>query len=288
MLTEAVLRDLYIEREFSLQDIAEAYGCTSPYVQYLMKRSGIPRRTKSQARRIAQRDGKIRYKIRVRNGSICEVTPHNTTIDRGFFRTWTAEMAYVLGVLFSDGCMSVSPRGYRQVSITQKEPELLRKCLQLMECDAPLKWAEQGRESGIHRFNINDQQVCGDLVALGMHPRKSRTIQFPAVPSMFVRHFIRGCWDGDGSVFKSGKTWGASYISGSLALITGIHEALVVRGMPRRTIHRHRSAHAYTMRWTGTSCAMLFSILYFGAPETCYLARKYVKFREAASPRRLP
>lgn len=42
-------------------------------------------------------------------------------------------------------------------------------------------------------------------------------MKFPNVPDEFVRHFIRGCWDGDGSVFvdKDSRKMYANFVSGS-------------------------------------------------------------------------
>ena len=43
--------------------------------------------------------------------------------------------------------------------------------------------------------------MYADLTSLGGRKQKSKTIKFPYVPSKFLRDFIRGYFDGDGSVF---------------------------------------------------------------------------------------
>jgi hypothetical protein len=101
-------------------------------------------------------------------------------------------MAYVLGAIYSDGCLTVTHRGYDTVTIAQKEPELLQKCLALMKCNAPLNCRPNNSPAGgLYAFAVNRQNVCRDLVALGLHPRKSLTIQFPRAPFEVVRHFIK-------------------------------------------------------------------------------------------------
>ncbi|MHC4141272.1 MAG: hypothetical protein ACYSUF_05085 [Planctomycetota bacterium] len=118
-----------MERELSLQEIADGYGCTRVMILYLMKRHGIPRRSLSEARRNAVRDGKIRYTFSGSDGGLRSVKHQRTSLNERFFRGWSPEMAYVLGVFYTDGCLSVSKTGYLSATIRQKEPELLEKCL---------------------------------------------------------------------------------------------------------------------------------------------------------------
>jgi hypothetical protein len=270
-VTERELRKLYVEQELSLQEIADRFGCTSPLVLYMMKRHRIPRRSHSEARRNAQRDGKIRYRIKLASGHTRVIRQRGTSINERFFGGWSPEMAYVLGVFCTDGCLTVSKTDYHRATISQKEPELLEKCLALMHCDAPLQYKPNNSPAGgLYTFAVNHQNVCRDLVALGLHPRKSRTIRWPDMPLAVARHFIRGCWDGDGSIHRTGKTplaWRASYVSGSPGFIWGIHDALVSLGMPPAKIYVRKEPR----------------ILYDGVSENQYLVRKYEGFRAAAT-----
>ena len=146
---------------------------------------------------------------RVRNQVAQVVLQKDQSSTRQFFKSWSSEMAYVLGVIFTDGnLMPLRKRNANynsrssRFSVSQKEPELLEKLLALMECDAKLYRGKQVVTGNpIYQFHINDEGIYDDLLALGLTPKKSLTMQFPEVPSSYVRHFIRGCWDGDGSVF---------------------------------------------------------------------------------------
>ena len=89
-----------------------------------------------------------------------------------------------------------------RLSIGQKEPELLEKVRAQMGSNALIKFSEKrGVAGAIHTLAIDNATVCADLRQLGVTPRKSLTITFPEMPPDMVRHFIRGCWDGDGSVY---------------------------------------------------------------------------------------
>jgi len=93
-----------------------------------------------------------------------------------------------------------SPR----LTISQKEPELLNKVSKLMNCDMKLRRREKRGIAGeVYTFDVCSEEIYSDLINLGLSPHKSRTMEFPNVPPEFVRHFFRGCWDGDGSIFIS-------------------------------------------------------------------------------------
>ena len=44
--------------------------------------------------------------------------------------------------------------------------------------------------------------MCKRLYQLGIVNRKSLILKWPEIPKMFIRHFIRGYFDGDGNVHK--------------------------------------------------------------------------------------
>ena len=198
-------------------------------------------------------------------------------------------MAYVLGVIYTDG--NLNPRSgscnVDRFSISQKEPELLIKVLALMECNAKIHFRREyiysGRKAGaLYWFSIAENKVYNDLISLGLTPHKSLTINFPEVPNQYVRHFIRGCWDGDGSVYidKQSKTITASFISGSLNFIKGIVSELRRTMLPVKTIHSNEAkTPSYYFRLTGKQVPNFYHYLYDDVPPTQYLERKFNIFR---------
>ncbi len=173
-IPKPLMEKLYHERKLSLQDIADRYGCTRVLVFYLMNDYGIPRRSHSKARRLAQRAGKIEYTVRLLSGNTRRIKQAGTNINMTFFREWSPAMAYVLGVFYSDGCLCVNRNGYLSASISQKEPELLEKCLALMNCDARLGYRPHNSPvGGLYTFTVNHQGVCRDLIGRGLHPKRA-------------------------------------------------------------------------------------------------------------------
>ena len=71
-------------------------------------------------------------------------------------------------------------------------------------------------------FEINSKMIFEDLLALGGSPNKSKSIRMPKVPKEFIGDFIRGLFDGDGSISinKKCKTTKSAYIcSGNIDFI---------------------------------------------------------------------
>lgn len=278
ILTAEWLNEQYGTRQRSLEDIAQEVGCSRSNVLHTLRRKEVPIRSGSQARGAAAQAGKVK----------------RATYDPEFFAHWSAEMAWVLGVIYTDGNLgSDDERTGPCLSVAQAQPELLEKVLALMKSDATVSRREQSiprstRTTTIYNFRISRRELHAQLVALGVTPNKSLTLRWPAVPAPYVRDFIRGCWDGDGSVSRSGGKPVASYVTGSRQFIDGMVEALDSLGLPHRTVRVRRpegiGRHlSYTIGFTGRDqCAALAQVLYEGVPPTAYLERKYCVFTRGA------
>jgi hypothetical protein len=141
----------------------------------------------------------------------------------------------------------------------------------------------------LHTLVIGNATVCADLRQLGVTPRKSLTINFPQMPPHLVRDFVRGCWDGDGSVYWSDAPPrpSASFISGSEVFVQGLVKHLVGLGLPDRTIHIRNPAkggehRSYSFRFTGRDCVLLYHVLYDNVDERMCLSRKRDRFKAIA------
>ena len=282
-ISKEELQHEYSTLKKSLGDLARKYNCTRQYILKLMKKYRLKRRDRATARGLALSKGKVIQSFVDELGNITTTTLPKRTHNKFFFESWCPDMAYVLGVLYTDGCL---PQDLYRFTVAQKEPELLEKCLKLMESDAPIVFTKKrGIAGAIYRFQINGKTIIEDLLNLGLKPKKSLTLDFPEIPLPYVRHFIRGCWDGDGSVYleKSDPNKPcASFISGSEKFAVGILKNLAMLGMPNTKIYKRSNRSIFEFRFRGPDCPKLHHILYDDVPESMRLNRKYERFEAIA------
>jgi hypothetical protein len=99
---------------------------------------------------------------------------------------------------------------------------------------------------------------------------------FPSVPREFVRDFIRGCWDGDGSIFRGRGLLIASYVSGSRDFIDGLVHELAEAGFSRRTVYvEQRKNPFFKISFHGSEAVRLCAYMYDGVAQSERLNRKF-------------
>lgn len=289
-LTAEVLGDLYLNQGMTLEEIGRRHRLSRQAVFYRMKRLGISRRTMSGARVLALETKAIEVETKEVDGEKGRRVLVRRHANSSLFETWSPAMAYALGVIATDGCLHESRRGrdgsktvIDRVSVAQKEPELLEKVLAILESNAALRFqprrvSPSGVVAGdLWTFTISDRRLVEDLFALGITPRKSKSLRFPQVPAPLMRHFVRGCWDGDGSVYRDGGDGiFASYVTASRHFAEGLVSALSTADIGTPTLHQDRGV--YTFRLSGRACARLFQFLYRGVDRSLYLERKHLVF----------
>ena len=111
--------------------------------------------------------------------------------------SWTTELAYAIGIITSDGCLS---QDGRHLSVSSKDVQLLetvRVCLGLRVAITPYRG---GNGCTYHHLQWGSRLFHAWLVELGLMPAKSKRLAALAIPDDYFVDFLRGCIDGDGSI----------------------------------------------------------------------------------------
>ncbi|MCM3709684.1 LAGLIDADG family homing endonuclease [Sporosarcina luteola] len=120
-------------------------------------------------------------------------------VNEDFFKTWSHEMAWVLGLFITDGHVN---KKVHSVYLAQKDEDLLRKVAKLMDANPTIAQGTGTRTTPM--LIINSKIIKQDLERFGVTPNKSYSVAFPNVPEEFLPAFVRGVIDGDGWVQNRG------------------------------------------------------------------------------------
>jgi hypothetical protein len=215
-----------------------------------------------------------------------------TTLKHDFFKTWSAEMAYVLGYFAADGCMVENPRTGHYIEFTSIDRILLEHIQIATGSSHRIGVRERGGNcKTAYRLQIGSREWFEDLACLGFTQNKSKTLQFPGMPSEFLGHFVRGYFDGDGCVYF-GQHWAKDrnkyrwifttrFTSGSLGFLKELQKRLREHGV--------KGGYIYAKQWSANELAFswldslaLYRLMYHTAGVAeLFLPRKRQKMEQA-------
>ena len=128
------------------------------------------------------------------------------TINENYFDIIdTKEKAYILGLMYSDGCNFINhdTKTYRiSIDLHQKDVLILEKISKLLGYSGPLRSQRNNIMIGLR---IHNKHMSATLENIGMIKAKSLKLKFPNIEEMLISHFIRGYFDGDGSICKDNR-----------------------------------------------------------------------------------
>jgi len=114
--------------------------------------------------------------------------------DKNF--SWTPKLAYIIGLLVTDGCLSNDGRHIIMRSSETKLLNTFKKCLNLKNKIG------KTRNGDIisYRVQFGDVQFYRWLLKISLFPAKTYTIGKINIPDKYFRDFLRGHLDGDGNI----------------------------------------------------------------------------------------
>lgn len=121
---------------------------------------------------------------------------------------WTPNLAYIVGLLTTDGNLSKDGRHITMRSSDVQLLETFKKCLSL-PCKCKIV---QSKNSGFtknpsYRIQFTTVQFYRWLLKVGLFPAKTYTIGKLKIQQRYFRDFLRGHLDGDGSIWTYKDYW---------------------------------------------------------------------------------
>ena len=133
--------------------------------------------------------------------------------DEDFFeKIDSEEKAYWLGFMFADGYIVDNEKRYGQdafgLALAKDSIDSLEKFKKSIKATNPITWDTSKKGSQPQgRLLMRSQKTVNDLIDKGCVKQKSLILRPPKnIPDDLIRHFIRGFFDGDGSLIKYERT----------------------------------------------------------------------------------
>lgn len=254
--------NMYVNQKLSTPKIGKIMGCSYQKICDTLDKLGIQR----------VNNGLRKYKL-------------NETY---FDNIDTPNKAYVLGIMFADGC-NFPPKCTAFISLQESDKELLEKIRKEIGSENPLRIINnsQRHDNGYSYNNMCNLQmyskhICESLEKLGVVQNKSLKLEFPNISKKLYPHFLRGYFDGDGSIYqyvknKNNKRITLTFTStenfckkikeiveNELGIYCGIYDASCHNGITK------------VASLSGTSAKKLLHWMYKDAD--LYLQRKYDRY----------
>ncbi|MDD2689934.1 MAG: LAGLIDADG family homing endonuclease [Candidatus Omnitrophica bacterium] len=113
---------------------------------------------------------------------------------------WTPELAYIVGLITTDGSLS---KDKRHIDFTSNDLQLLKtfkKCLSLRN-KISKKFSSHKSARKSYHLQFSDVKFYNWLLTIGLMPNKTYHLGKIKIPKLYFRDFLRGYLDGDGSIF---------------------------------------------------------------------------------------
>lgn len=199
----------------------------------------------------------------------------------------TEEKAYWLGFMFADGYISNMQNRYGQdlfgLSLSQTDEEMLHKFKKSIEATNPILTYPR-KDNNSHpmcRIQMTSQKTVDDLIDKGCVKQKSLILKPPKkVPEKLINHFIRGFFDGDGSITKTYNKTYNKYIYGiNITSTLEMCEWLKSIFGFGSVLKEKRRENTYYFAFGGNNQLKFFyDFLYKNS--TIWMDRKYNRFQE--------
>jgi len=265
-ITKEELETLYIEEKVSTKRITEKLGIGMGTLHRLFKMYGIETRTKIEGKRLEK--------------------SQNVNANVDFFRNDSAEKFYVVGLIASDGFVKGNI-----VSFTSKDYELAKFFADTIGFKNAIRKETHkltDKVTNSYKVQFSSAEVVSLLLEYGITERKSLSFFPTNIPNEFLADFLRGVFDGDGSIsFIKRRDTGA--LSSKFTIVTAsedfamfMHKVFSELGVPiNKIVCDKRGNKLYSVSaGNRKSIASITKWLYGSEFEKFGLSRKKEKMIE--------
>lgn len=198
---------------------------------------------------------------------------------------WSANLAYAIGLITSDGCLS---KDGRHIDFTSKDLEQIKNFKKILELKNKigLKYGGENHAQYYFRVQFGNVSFYRFLLSIGLMPNKSKILGKILIPDIYFADFLRGVFDGDGYSYSYwDKRWKSSF-----ALYTGFSSASlpylewakqnIVKNFGIEGKIKTGGRSVYLLMYAKNASITLFKKMYYDGSVIC-LKRKRFKIERA-------
>ena len=240
----------YVDNKLPLCAISKKNHTADYLIKRLLVDNNIPIRTKEENSILFNENRK--YKV-----------------NDNYFSVLTPDSAWLIGFLAADGYLPKN-KNTIIIDLQRKDKEILDKIKIAIGFTGEVKeYLDHGYEKASLSFASRQMRI--DLEKYGVVNNKTDKVFFPKelMPKELLIHFLRGYWDGDGSIYEPSDAHKISMnlISINKTFIEDVNAFLEqVYNIPAVTIHERRDFNStrplYCITYRTTSSFQLGSLFY--------------------------
>lgn len=195
-------------------------------------------------------------------------------VNSSFFDEWNELSAYWLGFIFADGHLTNN----NQLDICIKDKDHLEKFKANINSEHSISTKIINGKS-YYRINITDKQIGTRLKQLGVNSNKTYGWTIPEIPHEYIKHFIRGLYDGDGNFNDRKYRPVIRIVSYDVSVLENLMD-IIKKEVP--SINGHIRIYNYENRVPelnmSTQNGVQDVLEWLYSDSTIYLDRKYQKY----------
>lgn len=204
-------------------------------------------------------------------------------IDDNFFKNQNEDMAYILGFIAADGNVA-KKENCISIEVHEKDKNLLEIMREKTNNTRPLKFYlhihEDCANTPAVKFQTWSAEWKKDLAIYNIVPEKTFILKPPTfLNKQYYGAFIKGYFDGDGSVYKAGNHIEVAISGVSKEMISWMREILATQygiiGIYDSYLTPNKKHLMYRVRYNSDySLSLLYKLWYEDNSSNLYLPRK--------------
>lgn len=273
-IDKSILKSMYLYKRYSQHEISRRFNCSQWVISNRLRSFNIKARLKT-----------------------CNLTHKKYSYNSRFLENITSDNAWVLGLLVSDGFVRKNNlSGYFGIKIKREDEDVVLKVKTILKYTGPiyrgvskLEYKGRVKKFDFSLLQINDIKAVERLERIGIKQNKTLNEKFlecikETNEQNIIGSFIRGIFDGDGSVIFDNKKKSACFqIVGTRQLLKEIQNYLMLYcGLGKTKLTRNiLGTNHFALRYRGNKqIVKILDLIYRYSTPSNRMDRKFTKFNE--------